>query len=134
MEYLPVLILLFLAVLVFLLPLVLAIAAFSRTAGLRRRVEDLERFEAGRSARVLELKRRLDELDSGIKPAVEAPPLKPVPLPPAPEPSRPASRVAPPPVPVLVSTPPPPPPVKDRPEPVPLENLIGERILPRLGV
>lgn len=136
--------------LIFFLPLVLGIIAMVRASALGRRVEDLERFDAGRSARVLELRKRIEELERGGKPAAPAPPPEPVappppavvaPPPPLPEPARPVPRVLPPPIPAAISSEPPPflaplEPYEEKParEAVPLENLIGERILPRLGV
>lgn len=92
---------------------VVALFALAKALGLQRRVEDLERLSSLRASRTAD-----------VAPRVAAPPppvpvptgLIPVPRAPRPTPPRPR------------------PPVAERPETVPLENFLGERILPRLGV
>ncbi|HEU4338587.1 MAG TPA: DUF2339 domain-containing protein, partial [Planctomycetota bacterium] len=131
-------------------PMTIALIAMSQVRGLRRRVEDAERSFEVRSRRLAD---RFEAL--GVYPVPAAPPPAPPPPPmpaipkPEPAPVRPALlpvRTAPVPVPPVR-----PAPVMSRPavvapvpamavapaspkEEVPLENMIGERVLPRIGV
>ncbi len=118
-------------------PIILAILAFTKASSFRRRIEDLERFSEMRANQIRALTDRIKTLEAGRPPA--APPS-------ATEPARVEPREEP----VMIRSdllatvfPPPPPkilgqpasaPMEEPKERVPLENLIGERILPRLGV
>ena len=102
----------------FLAPLVLAIVAMVQVRNLRRKVEDLERFSARRDLRLAPRPR-----EAAAPPASPPPPMPVEPeevalLPVQPRVLRAATEVKPEPVPA---------------ERVPLENVIGEKILPRLG-
>ena len=121
-------------------PLVLAILAFVKTLVLRQRLEELEKSLQGRNARLGELADRVRKLESGQPSEPRVPAAPPIPPPPPPK-AEPAIVAAEAPARVVEAPPPPPPPPRPREVPlqipkehVPLENLIGERILPRLGV
>jgi len=130
------------------LPMVFAIVAIARGAALRRHVDELERDWKRGATRLSEFSDRLKRLEAGRPPEVPSP--SPIPSPPAIAPA-PASPPPPPraePVAIRpevreVLFPVPPPtgllpanaPVAKKPkERVSVENMIGERILPRVGV
>lgn len=122
-------------------PLAIALVALAQVRGLRRRLEDSERFLEVRAQRLMD---RVNRLDHGpIEAAPHQPPapvLSPVVAPPqpAPLPSRlnPARPDTIPLSPRILREAPAVKPVATREprEQVPLENLIGERVLPRVGV
>jgi uncharacterized membrane protein len=98
---------------------VVALFALAKALGLRRRVEELERLTSLRAGRAADLAKRIERLERGTVPEAPPPP-EPRPQVRAPAPAAPPAR--------------PPERVVESPEAVPLENFLGERILPRLGV
>src|SRR5262245_18977175 len=130
----PMGLILVLFVVFFFTPAIASLVAAARVRNLGRRLEDMER-------RQFRLSERLSKLEKpGPAPIakVEAPAglsileVSAEPVAPKPEPV--AKAPAPPPRPVFIRTSPPPAAPAPTKEEVPLENLIGERILPRLGV
>ncbi|HZN62616.1 MAG TPA: DUF2339 domain-containing protein [Planctomycetota bacterium] len=119
-------------------PIAVALTALSSVNRLRKRLEEVERFAETRIQRLTE---RQKQLEDGTPPRVPAAP-PPAPREPRPveaplepvqvRPDLPATPFPLPPPRILL--PPKPPPEEKPKESVPLENVIGERILPRIGV
>lgn len=116
-------------------PLTIALIALAQVRSMRNRLDEVERFAARRELKPSE---RMNRIEGHPAPPPAAAPAPPPPPPSAPEPVRPKPVVIASPLqpiqPRILQPAPEPEPVKEPKESVPLENLIGERILPRIGV